>query len=200
VGTGSVSNSQRNIAWTASDPPKQTSPLDFDQRHKISINLDYSLDKGEGPKVGKATWLGNTDISLLYNVGSGTPYTPTKIYDEVTLAAIQTSPIGPINSRYGPWTQSLDFKASKSFVLSGLNMNAYLWVLNALDAANAINVYTGTGTPFTTGYLNTSDGAQAQQNLAARGIDASQAYALALQNQSLFSFPRTVRFGLRLGF
>jgi hypothetical protein len=33
-GTGSVSNTQRNIAWQATEAPKQTSPLDFDQRHK----------------------------------------------------------------------------------------------------------------------------------------------------------------------
>ena len=50
-GTGSVSNTQRNIAWTASQPPKQTAPLDFDQRHKMSINLDYAPGQGRGPEV-----------------------------------------------------------------------------------------------------------------------------------------------------
>ena len=36
-GTGSVSNTQRNIAWTASEPPHQTSALDFDQRHNLVL-------------------------------------------------------------------------------------------------------------------------------------------------------------------
>ena len=52
LGTGSVSNSSANPAWYGSAIPKQTSPLDFDQRHKLSIDLDYLLNNGEGPKWG----------------------------------------------------------------------------------------------------------------------------------------------------
>src|SRR5262249_53385231 len=88
VGTGSVSNTQRNIAWYADRPPKQTAPLDFDQRHKIAINVDYALGRGEGPKFGNTSWLERTNVDLLYNIASGTPYTPTNIFDEVTLLAV----------------------------------------------------------------------------------------------------------------
>jgi len=201
VGTGSVSNTQRNIAWVASDPPKQTAPLDFDQRHKVSIDMDYSLGKGEGPKVMSMTWLQNVDLNVLYNIGSGTPYTPTEVYDEPTLAAVSSVPSGPLNSRYGPWTQSVDLKATKSFKMAGLDMSAYLWLLNAFDEKNAVQVYTSTGSPFTTSYLNTAAGQAAKQDLSNKyGLDASQAYAAALQNPSLFTNPRMIRFGLRMGF
>ncbi len=47
-------------------------------------------------------------------MGSGTPYTPTKPYDEVTLAAVNIEPAGPINSRYGPWTYRVDLKADRT--------------------------------------------------------------------------------------
>jgi outer membrane receptor protein involved in Fe transport len=201
VGTGSVSNTQRNIAWVASDPPKQTAPLDFDQRHKVSIDMDYSLGKGEGPKLMSMTWLQNTDLNVLYNIGSGTPYTPTEVYDEPTLAAVSSVPSGPLNSRYGPWTQTVDLKATKSFKMAGLDMSAYLWLLNAFDEKNAVQVYTSTGSPFTTSYLNTAAGQAAKQDLSNKyGLDASQAYAAALQNPSLFTNPRMIRFGLRMGF
>ena len=200
LGTGSVSNSQRNIAWTASDPPKQTAPLDFDQRHKISVNVDYGLTKGQGPKWGGMALLENTVVNVLYNVASGTPYTPTNIYDEVTLAAVASQPVGPLNSRYGPWTQSLDLKASRSFGLAGLDVSAYLWLINAFDVDNAITVFTGTGSVNTTGFLNTPDGQNAAANLLAEGIDPSNAYSQALQNQALFGSPRQVRFGLRMRF
>ncbi len=200
VGTGSVSNTNRNIAWTASDPPKQTAPLDFDQRHKMSVNLDYALGKEEGPKWGGLAWFGNTDLNVLYNVGSGTPYTPTNIFDEVTLAAVASQPTGPLNSRYGPWTQSLDFKASKRFMIQGLDATAYVWVLNAFDNENAITVFNGTGSPFTSGFLNTPDGQASIDKLASKGINAYDAYSRALQAPGLFSTPRMVRFGLRLGF
>jgi len=113
---------------------------------------------------------------------------------------VSSQPTGPINSRYGPWTQHLDFKAGKRFGWAGLDMNAYVWVLNVFDTQNAINVYTSTGSPFTTSYLNTTDGRAIAENLASRGLDAQQVYAAALQNQTLFSNPRLIRFGLRLGF
>ncbi|NOT32545.1 MAG: TonB-dependent receptor [Candidatus Eisenbacteria bacterium] len=200
LGTGSVSNTQRNIAWTAGDPPKQTAPLDFDQRHKFSVNLDYALAKGEGLKWGASTPFENVNVNVLYNVASGTPYTPTILYDEVTLAAVSSQPVGPLNSRYGPWTQSVDFKANKGFRWSGLDMSAYLWMLNAFDTENSITVYTSTGSPFTTNYLNTPAGREAAAALRDQGIDPAAAYGLALQNQALFSNPRTVRFGLRVGF
>ena len=200
LGTGSVSNTQRNIAWTASDPPKQTAPLDFDQRHKISVNVDYLLGKGEGPKWGGLTWLENSNVNILYNIASGTPYTPTNIYDEVTLAAVASQPEGSLNSRYGPWTQSLDFKVTRDFSLQGLNLTAYALVRNAFDVDNAVTVFTGTGSPSTTGFFNTSDGQAAAQNLTNEGIDPYAAYSKALQNENLYSSPRTVRFGMRVGF
>jgi hypothetical protein len=201
VGTGSVSNSSANPAWYGSEIPKQTSPLDFDQRHKLSINLDYLFNRGEGPTIGRMRPLERSSIDVLWNVASGTPYTQTQIYDEAGLAALAKQPIGPLNSRYGPWTQSVDLKAGRSFVLGGLDLNAYIWVLNAFDVNNAVSVYTGTGSASTTGFLNSADGTAARQNLQNKyGLDIDSVYGQALQNQSLFTNPRMVRFGLRMGF
>ena len=201
VGTGSVSNSSANPAWYGSEVPKQTAPLDFDQRHKVSINVDYLLDRGEGPKLGGILPLQRSSVNILWNVASGTPYTQSQLYDEVGLAALAKQPVGPLNSRYGPWTQSVDFKASRTIGLGGLDLDAYVWVLNAFNTQNAISVYTGTGSAFSTGFLNTADGVAAADNLQSKyGLDIGPAYAQALQNQSLFTSPRMVRFGLRMGF
>ncbi len=200
VGTGSVSDTQRNIAWTASQPPKQTAPLDFDQRHKVSMNLNYSLARGEGPSWNGKHPLEGTSFDFLYNVASGTPFTPTTVYDELTLAAVQSNPTGPINSIYGPWTQTLDLKATKSWTIGPNRMSAYLWVVNAFDTKNVLSVFTGTGTASSTNYFNTDDGRTVAASLAAQGIDPTRAYALALQNQTLYGAPRQVRFGIRMGF
>jgi len=196
-GTGSVSNSQGNIAWTASNPPKQTAPLDFDQRHKISLNIDWELGKGEGPSWGTWKVLENTSVNVLYNIGSGTPYTPTSIYNEVTLANVNSSPVGPLNSRSGPWTSNMDLKATRGFELGGTKFEGFVWVLNVLDSRNAFNVYTGTGSPFSTGWLNTTDG---QQFLADTGAEGQLRYDLAQNNPNLYSNPRLVRFGVRASF
>lgn len=200
VGTGSVSNTQRNIAWTASQPPRQTAPLDFDQRHKISLNLDWRLGKGEGPIFGGTHALENTGINLLYNIASGTPYTPTQVYNEVTLAAVAAQPSGPLNSRYGPWTNQLDAKITRGFNLRGLGMEAYVWALNVLDAHNAISVYTSSGSPDVVGFLNTDEGQAFVQSANAAGFDGAGFYNLAQNNPALFSIPRQVRFGLRASF
>jgi outer membrane receptor protein involved in Fe transport len=196
-GTGSVSNSQRNVAWTASQPPKQTAPLDFDQRHKLSINADYRFAKGEGPTIGGSHWLENMGLNVLVNLGSGTPYTPVVVYDEVTLAAVSTTPTGSLNSRYGPWTSTVDLKINKGFGIGGFGLDAYVWVLNAFNTNNQYGVYESSGSAFTTNYLNTPAG---QAFLADQGETGRTTYLLAQSNPDLFSNPRLVRFGLRANF
>ena len=201
VGTGSVSNSSANPAWYGSEVPKQTAPLDFDQRHKISINLDYLLGKGQGPKLGGVTLLDRSDVNLLWNMASGTPYTQAQVFDEVSLAALAKQPVGPLNSRNAPWTQSIDFKASKTFTMAGVDVSADLWVLNLLDTKNAISVFTGTGSANTTGFLDTPAGQAASDNLLGKyNLPIQPAYDVAQQNQTLFVNPRLIRFGLRMGF
>lgn len=192
-GTGSVSDTQRNPAWTADQVPKQSAPLDFDQRHKLTLSADYRLGSMEGPKA-----LHNFGINVLVALASGTPYTPVRIYDEVTLASVSVVPVGPINSRYGPWTSSVDFKASKGFLLSNnLNLDAFIWVLNVLGTDNALTVYQGTGSPTSTNYLSTPPG---QAFLAANPDDGQALYDLAQSQSNFYGNPRLVRFGVRLGF
>jgi hypothetical protein len=162
--------------------------------------VDYALGHGEGPKWGGMSPFADGSFNVLYNVASGTPFTPTNVYDEVTLAAVQSNPTGPINSIYGPWTQSFDFKLTKGWMLGGSDMSAYLWVINAFDTRNVLTVFTGTGSANTTSYLNTDDGRSVAANLASQGIDPTAAYNQALQSQTLYGNPRMVRFGLRMGF
>jgi hypothetical protein len=195
-----VSNTQRNIAWQATEPPKQTSPLDFDQRHKLSMNLDFRLGKGEGPNWAGRKWFENSGVNVLFNIASGTPYTPTFTYDEVTLAAVTGVPSGPINSRYGPWTNSVDFKATKEIPVGNFHVEGFVWVLNLFNSQNPIAVYTSTGSATTTGFLNTEDGKTFVQTANAAGQDGQALYNLAENNPNLYSNPRLVRFGLRASF
>ncbi len=197
-GTGSVSQTQRNVAWTASQPPKQTAPLDFDQRHKVSFNVDYRMGRGEQPGWDRWKILDDFGVNVLLNLASGTPYTPTTVYNEVTLAAVSSQPSGPLNSRYGPWTSSLDLKMSKGFGFGGLDFEAFLWTLNAFNTRNPVTVYTSTGSPDATSWLQTEDGQTFLQSTADRNGEAL--YQTAENNPNLYSSPRLVRFGLRANF
>jgi hypothetical protein len=195
TGTGSVSQTQRNIAWTADEVPKMATPLAFDQRHKFSWNLDYRLSKGEGPDWHGNRLFENSGINVLLNAGSGFPYTPTRIYNEVTLASVATQPIGPINSRYGPWTVQVDLKANKGLVLGGQNLDVYVWVLNLFDRDNVRTVYSSSGSAETTNFLNTVEG-QATYDTP----DARQRYSLAERSPTLHDSGRLLRFGAKVSF
>jgi outer membrane receptor protein involved in Fe transport len=199
-GTGSVSGTQGNIAWTGSEPPRQTAPLDFDQRHKLSFNVDWSFEKGEGPTWNGWKPLENITVNALYNIGSGTPYTPTTVFNELTLANVSSQPSGPLNSRYGPWTQTLDLKASRGFNVMRTKFEAFLWVLNVMDTKNPVTVFSSSGSPDATGWLNTNDGQAYLDNAASKGKDGLGRYRLAEADPNLFANPRLVRFGLRTSF
>ena len=102
-----------------------------------------------------------------------------------------------MNSRYGPWTISLDVKATRDFAISGIGVQAFIWGLNVLNARNAVTVYTSTGTPTSTNWLDTADG---QAFLAKNGDKGQSLYSLASDNPNFFTNPRLVRFGLRASF
>ena len=117
-----------------------------------------------------------------------------------TLAAVSGVPSGPLNSRYGPWTSNLDLKATKGFAFGGLDFEAFAWMLNAFNTKNPITVYQSTGSPETTGFLNTEDGQAYLDAAAAAGLNGEDLYRLSESNPNLYGNPRLIRFGLRANF
>jgi outer membrane receptor protein involved in Fe transport len=192
-GTGSVANTQHNIAWTGAIPPKQTAPLDFDQRHRFSVNLDWRLGGGAGPTIRGIRPLEKLGVNVLANVASGAPYTPTKSYDEAALVSVNVEPVGSINSRYGPWTYRIDAKIDRGFQFAGLDMNAYVWIMNLLNRRNPIAVYSSTGDPLNTGWLTNPSNAYT-------ATDGKDLYELAQRDPRSFDIPRMVRFGIKTSF
>ena len=212
TGTGSNPESQRNIAWQfqpgATEPPRMLAPLNFDQRHKVTVNVDYRFGDKDGPALGGAHPLANAGINLLFKAGSGFPYTPTYVYNEVTLAATSSRPSGPINSSYSPWTYQLDLKANKDVVAGQNRVSLYVWVINLLDrknvAARDINargfetsVYSGTGLPDETRWLSTEDGRKFVEQFGQTG---QQKYVVKQNDPRNFGPPRQVRFGMAYSF
>jgi hypothetical protein len=64
-GTGSYATTQGNIVWTGSEVPLRVSPLEFDQRHKITAVVDVRSRRGEGPKMGNFFPLENAGLNIL---------------------------------------------------------------------------------------------------------------------------------------
>lgn len=196
TGTGSYDQSTYNIAWkNPGNTPKVTNPLDYDQRHSITAVLDFRMGEGEGPVFGDIRPFENLNINAIAQLASGTPYTPTNIYDAAREGiSVDQEPLGSINSSNLPWSYNVDLKIERKFKVGQFTMTPYLWVQNLFETENVYLVYEGTGEPNTTGWLSTEEGevwSQANDNTN---------YQLKQENPKNYGKPRMFYFGLRMSF
>lgn len=200
AGTGSYSQSAFNIAWKNAQGgfAKQTSPLDYDQRHSIIGIIDIRTAKGEGPILGKTYILENMSLNTVIQASSGLPYTPMQIYDGVSPnASVQQIPRGPINSSNMPWQFSIDMKLERTFAFKNFQIVPYIWVKNLLNEENIVAVYEGTGEPSTSGYLESPEGQVRNQT-----SDGEFGYRYRFEENDPKNYlnPRMILCGLRLAF
>ena len=207
--TGSYAQTQYNIAWkNAQGTPKQTFPLDYDQRHSIIGIFDYRTGQGQGPLIGDMHPLENFGLNFVTQLASGTPYTPMQVYDGVSPnAAVQQIPTGSINSANLPWTISVDMKVEKTFKVGQYNLIPYFWVRNLFDNENVVGVYEGTGKADISGYLESPEGqVRASESTIdpqtgrTRGDEFAYRYTLGENNPKNYSNPRMILFGIRASF
>ncbi len=205
AGTGSTSEGNFYITWIGNEYyPTFVAPLDYDQRHTFSLNLDYRV----GPEANAI--IRNSGINLLATAGSGFPYTPKRIGDTIFAARFSTAfPIAGTNTAYTDWTSSIDLRIDKSFKVAGQGLNVYLWVINVLGSENPFNrkntretasgfnvgIYEATGRPDENGWLSTSDGQKwIEDNNGAR---AEAMYRSFINSPLNWETPRQIRLGLR---
>ncbi|MBK9450728.1 MAG: TonB-dependent receptor [Bacteroidetes bacterium] len=130
AGTGSSFTSSRN-ALSAVDgftAIRALLPLDFDQRHRVSGNIDYRFygddNKGPGITLGEKTLypLSNAGANLTFYLGSGTPYSVNSLANSADVQGginqnIQLS--GTPNGSRLPWQLRFDAKVDKDFMMGG---------------------------------------------------------------------------------
>ncbi|MCY4158368.1 MAG: carboxypeptidase-like regulatory domain-containing protein [Bacteroidetes bacterium] len=196
-GTGSGSRTTSFIVWIDETPPNFISPLDFDQRHKINVTLDYSLGKGEGPTLVGTKLLQNFGINLLFTAGSGFPYTGAR--DPLPVNAARAPvPRGGINEDRLPWTNRLDLRIQRRFsVPSGGSITAFLWMQNVLNTVNVQEVYRYSGLPDDDGFLATAGGAQFIESASPV---SETLYRFRNRDLNNFGRPRLTRLGIRFDF
>lgn len=190
-GTGSSTNSSNTAVFRNQDhlAPKVIAPLDFDQRHTASANIDFYVPEGE---LGIFEMV---DANVLVSFNSGTPYTPVDKLNLLGDNTIISSTLGYINSAYGPSSFRVDLRLEKSFYIAGVKVSPYLWIQNVFDADNVVTVYRSTGSSSTTDWLNTSE---AQATAQAIGQGYVQDYRTLEQNPDNYGIPRLIRLGLQV--
>ncbi len=156
--------------------------------------------------IGDNQILKNTGFNLQMRAGSGSPYNPQSNYTSSQLFTVTPAPIqdGAINSASLPWTFRFDFVLDRDFTYktgSGkeLGINAYVQVLNLLNARNINRVFRATGNPDDDGYLNSAIGTNftSQQNSPA---SFTEYYTMKLWDPTNWQLPRRIRLGVRVNF
>lgn len=216
-GTGSNAGDGQNIVAAGQPNIRVPHPLDFDQRHTITINMDYRFGAGKNYKG--PVWSRNDKIirlledvgaNLIFRLGSGTPYSKqSNITPEAQFGLnINKSLEGAINGSSTPWNYRMDLRIDKNIALTWgkieeerkhANLNIYLQVLNLLNTKNIIRVYKATGNADDDGYLTS---AAAQNTIQGQIYPQSfiDLYDVKVNNPANYSRPRVIRIGIQLDF
>lgn len=204
-GTGSSQSSSFNAAFrnTNGETPKSIAPLDFDQTHTFTANVDIRAGKGEGPALGNLRLLENAGANFLISYNSGRPYTPLAFESVLPGAASNQGEVTQfINSARQDGIFRIDMRVDKQIPIAGLIVTPYLVVRNLLDRDNFNTVYQSTGEPDNTAWLETAEGAQ---TVRGRGNEVNQAsfisdYRALERNPANYGIPRLIRLGVSVKF
>jgi len=213
-GTGSDPNTSLSLLNAGQPNLRTIAPLNFDQRHRITTNVDFSYGNGNdynGPVIAGAKILQNTGVNFTTILGSGTPYSISSlVVQEGNMNPPGGRLVGTINGARLPWQFNTDLQLYRDIPLSfgkdgdadkakKANLNVYLLVTNLFNNKVITGVYRATGSPTDDGYLAA---ARYQDNINNQ-IDPQSfrdLYALKVNNPYNFGAPRTIRLGLRFDF
>jgi outer membrane receptor protein involved in Fe transport len=194
--------------------PQKTYYLDFDRRHALIASLDLRFPEGFGPAAAGIHPLQDMGLSLVYNLGSGLPYTKRDY---------KGNAIGEKNGYRQPWTMTTDMTLSKRFRLSNVGLTFSLEVTNLFNRRNILRIYPITGSPYDDGYRvpDVRDRGISEGEVPARQWDFEKikdldgdgvisqgeeqiayqnAYDLYVRDPMNFGAPRQVRIGMAVGF
>jgi hypothetical protein len=128
-------------AFAGEEIPHQEYYLDFDQRHKIAIDLNFNIPPNSGWQVMGLDLFSNLNLNFIIKANSGLPYTP---YVDPTVRI-------DVNSARKPWTSTVDLRALKTIPLGAMSLGLFLEITNLFNTENVLYVYPRTGKPFDTG-------------------------------------------------
>jgi outer membrane receptor protein involved in Fe transport len=128
IAKGKSSSATQNYtyAWAGWVIPKRESFLDWDQRHMVNTNFDFRIPRGEGPVWGGTRYLEGLGLSVIWNYGSGLPYSK----------AGQGTADPQINNGRMPYTMTTNARLNKMWWIGDTSLNVYIWVMNLFDRTN----------------------------------------------------------------
>lgn len=210
--TGSGVTSQSALIDFGQPNLRTVTPVDFDARHMLNMNVDYRYGNGKdynGPKLFGKDILANTGLNLIFRARSGTPYsrqanpTPSAQFGVRSQSQLD----GTINGSRLPFNFRVDARLERDIPLrfgrkqgkADRNINIYLLVQNLLNADNVVNVYGFTGSPDDDGFINSAAGQEVVRAQVNQQSFVDQ-YNIKVNNPNNYSIPRRMRLGLMFNF
>ena len=147
-GSGSSATTAQQLVNDGFPNLRTTLPLDFDQRHNLSANIDYRYGSGaryNGPVLFGKNILQNFGANLMLTAGSGTPYSQQSNILAQAMFGVNTRDVleGSVNGARKPWTFRTDVRIDKTFQFKmndtrKLNMEVYVQVENLFNVDNVL--------------------------------------------------------------
>lgn len=128
IAKGKSSSPRQNYlsAWAGTIIPTIDNYLDWDERHVIKANIDLRVPE-QGRLFG-TTALNGLGMNLIWNYGSGLPYSPP-----------QRSREPEINTERRPHTMSTDLTLDKPFMLTKTTrLSFFVWINNVFNQKNIL--------------------------------------------------------------
>jgi hypothetical protein len=173
--------------------PVKEYPLSFDQRHTLTVDLDYRVPRDWQIDLWGIRLPGAWGLNTLASYGSGMPYTKT---DD------QGHRLGALNEGRMPPTFRVDLKFNKDFYLFKAKqtyVSFFTEVVNLFDRRNILNVYSNTGKPNDDGYhYELTEDPDGDGPLTAE--DVNRYYRLLAKDPQNYDAPRTIRWGIEFIF
>ncbi len=141
-GKSSSANSNYFDDFYARAIPIQETPLDWDIRHQLTVNLDLNVPEDAHPELFGLRLPEDWGANLIWQFNSGLPFTPDKDYPGLRLMQGESP---QTNSMRYPATSNVDVRMYKRFALLGLSYTVDLWVNNLFNTKNVSRIYETTG-------------------------------------------------------
>jgi len=126
--------------------PLRDLPLDWDRRHMLNVSLDLHVRENEHPKIFGIKLPSAWGINLLWQWGSGFPYTPDKD-NPFAKHLLSAKSWERTNALRLPAYSRVDLKANKDFTIKGVDLSFFIQVDNLTNRRNVLSVYKATGLP-----------------------------------------------------
>ena len=143
-GKSSSDRSGYDVQFGREAIPLQDMPLDWDRRHAVNLNLDLRVKKGDHPVVFGLHLPDNWGANILWQWGTGYPYTPSEKNPWYT-GTPGAKEWERNNSLRLPNYSRIDVKLNKDFSLKKFDMSFLVQIYNLTNRRNINSVYGDTG-------------------------------------------------------